>query len=101
YSSMISGQAPNLSTQLDCPVFSAFSPGTPTSDGQFVGQGCVYPAGAETVANQLEDSGYSWHGYMQDMNAAAPAGQPAVTCRHPDIGSPDDTEGARIGDQYA
>jgi hypothetical protein len=96
YISMISGQAPNTMTQADCPIFAPFTPGTPTADGQFVGSGCVYPPGVETVANQLEDSGYTWRGYMQDMAKGTPK-----SCRHPAIGSPDSTQSARKGDQYA
>ncbi len=101
YIAMVSGQAPNPLTQADCPIFSEFVPGTSAPDGQFVGAGCVYPPGAQTVANQLEDSGYTWKGYMQDMNAGTPKGKPQVTCRHPAIGAPDDTESPRRGDQYA
>ncbi len=99
YISMISGQAPNPSTQADCPFFTEFAPGSATSDGQFMGNGCVYPAPAETIANQLEDSGYTWKGYMEDMDKGTPPGP--KPCRHPDIGSQDDTQSAEVGDQYA
>ncbi len=101
YIAMVSGQAPNPQTQADCPIFSNFLPGTSAPDGQVLGTGCVYPVGAQTVANQLEDSGFTWKGYMQDMNAGTPKGKSQVTCRHPAIGAPDDTESARKGDQYA
>jgi hypothetical protein len=100
YLAMVSGQAPNLQTQLDCHTFSDFTPGTPTSAGQYIGQGCVYPPGVETIANQLEDSGYSWRGYMQDEDANAPPGG-ASPCRHPAIGQPDPWQDAVRGDQYA
>jgi hypothetical protein len=99
YISMVSGQAPNPVTQADCPVYSNFT-GTATSSGQYVGLGCIYPPGAETIANQLEDKGYTWHEYAQDMNAAAPKGK-EEPCRHPAIGSLDDTQSAEKGDQYA
>lgn len=100
YLAMISGQAPNLSTQLDCQSFNNFSPGTPTSQGQYVGQGCVYPPGVQTVANQLQNNGFSWRAYMQDMNrAAATGGQ--YPCRHPTVGDPDPWQHAVAGDQYA
>jgi hypothetical protein len=97
YIAMVSGQAPNPQTQADCPFFTNFAPGTPTSDGQVVGQGCVYPPGTvQTVANQLEGAGYTWKGYMEDMAA----GQP-TSCRHPAIGAQDTTQSAEVGDQYA
>jgi phospholipase C len=101
YLAMISGQSPNGETQSDCQDYSEFAPGTPTMDGQYIGQGCVYPNGVETIANQLEDSGYTWRGYMQDMNASTPAGDPEVSCRHPAVGAPDDTQQAGADDQYA
>jgi phosphatidylinositol-3-phosphatase len=100
YLAMVSGQAPNLSTQLDCQTFSDFAPGTPAARGQYLGQGCVYPPGVETVANQLEDSGYRWRGYMQDSDNEAPPGG-ETPCRHPAVGAPDPWQHAVRGDQYA
>jgi hypothetical protein len=99
YISMVSGQAPNPTTQVDCPIYSDFLPGTPSSGGQFVGTGCVYPPGVGNIATQLEGSGYTWRGYMQDMANSAPA-EPS-TCRHPALNSRDGTQTARPTDQYA
>jgi hypothetical protein len=99
YITMISGQAPNPQTQADCNFgFNDIVPGTIGPDGQAVGQGCVYPAAVKTVANQLEDKGLTWRGYMEDMGNTP--GAPA-TCRHPAIGAQDDTQSARASDQYA
>ena len=100
YIAMVSGQAPNTQTQADCQFYGDFTPGTPTSDGQYRGSGCVYPPGVATVANQLEGSGYSWKGYMEDMNAKAPPAT-ETRCRHPALNSQDDTQQAEVGDQYA
>jgi hypothetical protein len=93
YIAMVSGQAPNIVTQADCPFYFNFVPGiaAPTG-GQVIGQGCVYPTQVKTVANQLEDSGRTWKGYMEDMGTA---------CRHPALNSRDTTQQARVGDQYA
>src|SRR4051812_30271284 len=99
YISMVSGQGPNAETQSDCQFYSKLLPGTPTSDGQYVGQGCVYPPGVQNIATQLEGNGYTWKGYMQDMANSAPA-QPA-SCRHPDLNSQDSTQTATATDQYA
>ena len=99
YISMISGQGPNVQTQADCQLYSKFLPGLPTSNGQYVGQGCVYPPGVQNIATQLEGNGYTWRGYMQDMANSAPA-QPA-TCRHPALNSQDTTQTATATDQYA
>jgi len=52
---MVSGQAPNADTQADCQIYTDMLPGTATSDGQVIGQGCVYPAGTtQTVISRLE-----------------------------------------------
>jgi phosphatidylinositol-3-phosphatase len=93
YIAMVSGQAPNVVTQADCPFYFNFVPGIAApSDGQVIGQGCVYPSQVKTVANQLESAGLTWKGYMEDMGSA---------CRHPALNSRDDTQQARPGDQYA
>ncbi len=100
YITMISGQAPNPQTQADCIFYNDFLPGTPTADGQVSGSGCVYPGPeVQTIANQLEKSGLTWKGYMEDMAAKAPE-EPA-SCRHPAVNSMDDTQSAEVGDEYA
>ncbi|HEX8752099.1 MAG TPA: alkaline phosphatase family protein [Solirubrobacterales bacterium] len=99
YIAMVSGQPPNLATQADCPIFAPFAPGLMREDGVALGEGCVYPSTVPTVANQLEDSGHTWRGYMQDMAAGA-AGEP-TSCRHPEIGAADPTQSPREHDQYA
>src|SRR4051794_28981149 len=61
YIAMVSGQAPNIVTQADCPFYFNFVPGIAApADGQVIGQGCVYPASVKTVANQLETAGLTW-----------------------------------------
>jgi phosphatidylinositol-3-phosphatase len=92
YIATVSGQAPNVQTQADCQFFTEFQPGTIGADGQAIGSGCVYPETVKTVADQLEAKGLSWRGYMEDMG---------TPCRHPDIGARDQTQSAKVGDQYA
>jgi hypothetical protein len=93
YITMISGQPPDPQTQADCPTFSDFVPtAPPDANGVETGDGCVYPARAQTIADQLEAKGLTWKGYMEDMGTA---------CSHPAIGTPDPTEGARPDSQYA
>lgn len=100
YLAMISGQAPTLVTQADCPAFVDVLPGLPAADGQVLGQGCVYPASVPTVAGQLQAKGLSWKGYMEDMGAD-PVRDNGTTCAHPAIGTPDKTQQASATDQYA
>jgi hypothetical protein len=100
YIALISGQAPNHETQLDCGVYSDFRPSAARLDanGQLPG-GCVYPKLVPTLPDQLESQGLTWRAYMEDMGNN-PAREPA-TCAHVRIGSPEPTQEAQIGDQYA
>jgi len=92
YIAQLSGQGPNAQTQADCPVYSDFVQIGTVAPGQAVGTGCVYPAGVQTVADQLEAAGLTWRGYMEDMG---------TPCRHPQLNGQDDTQQAEVGDQYA
>src|SRR6266702_3400542 len=67
YIAEISGQAPSVQTQADCPIFSQFIGSAGGLDGQAVGQGCVYPKAVHTLTNQLEAKRLTWKGYMEDM----------------------------------
>jgi hypothetical protein len=64
-----------------------------------MGTGCVYPAAAKTIADQLEAKGLSWKGYMQDMGADPT--RESATCGHPALNSQDKTQTATAKDQYA
>lgn len=101
YIAMISGIAPNPSTQGDCPVFTDFVEAGTSPDGQPTGLGCVYPAHVLTIGNQLQASGRSWRAYLEDMGNN-PARE-AATCAHPAIGAVDPTERADNAnhDRYA
>lgn len=101
YVALISGQAPNQETQLDCAIFSEFRPTAAALDGhgQLAGSGCLYPAMVGTLPDQLEKAGLTWRAYMEDMGNN-PAREPA-TCAHVPVGTADITQDAQIGDQYA
>jgi hypothetical protein len=95
YISMMSGQAPTPQTQGDCVFYNDFvSPtgGALDGNGQALGTGCVYPKTVLTLADQLNGAGVSWKGYMEDMK---------TPCRHPALNTQDDTQKAKVGDQYA
>ena len=101
YVAMISGQAPNHETQLDCPTFSEFRLSTPglNPDGQALGAGCVYPPIVKSLPDQLEAAGLSWRAYMEDMGNDPR--RERATCGHVPLGAADPTSVARRGDQYA
>nr|WP_246313266.1 alkaline phosphatase family protein [Leifsonia shinshuensis] len=92
YVAEISGQGPNPQMQADCQTYSPFVGTGTASPGQAVGDGCVFPSTVKTVADQLTASGRTWKGYMEDMG---------TPCRHPALGAVDDTQKAKVGDEYA
>ena len=95
YIAMVSGQSPNPDTQADCPVFSEFSLSKPGLDdyGQAVGHGCVYRTDVITIANQLEEKGLKWRGYIEGMKSA---------CQHPNPNEYDPCQRGKDGcNQYA
>ena len=89
YIAEISGQAPDLGTQSDCPVWLPFA-------GQIVagpyhqvpGEGCVYPAAAQTLGSQLSAPGRSWAAYLQDMGNDPARDHTVATARGPACGHP-------------
>jgi phosphatidylinositol-3-phosphatase len=101
YIALVSGQAPNTATQLDCAVYENFRPSATTLDahGQLRGSGCVYPRLVRSLPDQLEAAGLSWKAYMEDMGKN-PARESA-TCGHVPLGATETTNLASRGDQYA
>jgi len=101
YIALISGQAPNLATQLDCPTYADFRASAASLDrhGQLHGSGCIYPRSVPSLPDQLETAGFTWRAYMEDMGKN-PAREPA-TCGHVPPGAAETTSVASAGDQYA
>ena len=101
YITMVGGQAPNLQTSTDCIIYTDWvGTTTPDGNGQVTGTGCVYPFAVKNIANQLQDKGLSWKGYMEDMgNDLARDGR--ATCAHPDLNTQDKTQSASATDLYA
>jgi phosphatidylinositol-3-phosphatase len=107
YIAQVSGQAPDLGTQADCPLWIPFAGHVVAGPyHQVLGEGCVYPAAVPTLGNQLSAAGRSWAAYLQDMgndpvrdNTVSTARGPA--CGHPATWSADRPRHAERGDQYA
>src|SRR3954447_1594210 len=98
YIAMISGQPPTPETQGDCTTYSDFVNSGTDYDGVAHGSGCVYPMDIKTISDQFEAAGLSWKQYAEDM--ASSSTEPK-TCRHPVIGTADQSESAKADDQYA
>ncbi|HEY2416517.1 MAG TPA: alkaline phosphatase family protein, partial [Steroidobacteraceae bacterium] len=100
YIALISGQAPNLATQLDCSTYTDFRASAASLDqhGQLHGSGCIYPRSVPSLPDQLETAGFSWRAYMEDMGKN-PARE-AATCGHVRLGAAETTSVASAGDQY-
>lgn len=102
YIALVSGQAPNEDTQLDCVTYSDFRLARPGLDahGQALGRGCVYPPIVRMIGDQIDAAGLTWRAYMEDLgNDPTREGR---TCAHPAIGASDPTEiaPASVRDQY-
>ena len=93
YIAEISGQGPSKQTQSDC--IGSYSEFVSTGTGalqQALGDGCVYPKTVKTIADQLTAKKLTWKGYMEDM---------ATPCKHPVIGTKDDSVVATATNGYA
>jgi phosphatidylinositol-3-phosphatase len=106
YIGMIGGQTPNSLTSADCTTYADY-PGTalPDKNGNVSGNGCIYPAQAINVADQLFSARFSWGAYMEDMGKPEPVPQgetapanPAQNCVRPDVNGPDQTTDVRKAD---
>jgi hypothetical protein len=84
---LLSGQGPTAETAANCPNYTAIAPASAGSEGQVLGNGCVYPASTETLASQLSAKHLSWHAYLQGTDEGGQTG----ACAHPVLGQPDPT----------
>jgi hypothetical protein len=101
---LISGLGPTPQTAADCPTFTDILPAVAGSNGQYSGQGCIYPKAAETVGEQLAAKGFSWRVYAEglgDVPGSGPAQSKAVACWHPEFGAADPTAQVPPGDTFA
>jgi phosphatidylinositol-3-phosphatase len=107
YVAQVSGQAPDLGTQADCPLWTPFAGDVVAGPyHQVLGQGCAYPAAVPTLGNQLSGAGLGWAAYLQDMGNDPVRDHTVATARGPACGRPgnwavDPTHRAAKDDQYA
>jgi hypothetical protein len=95
---LISGQGPNPATAANCPEYKDFATSTLSATGQAEGEGCVYPAEAETLPGQLVAAKKSWKAYIGGIGNGQ-AGEP-TTCRHPGLAEADPAQAPRPADPY-
>jgi hypothetical protein len=97
---LISGLGPTPQTAADCPVFDDILPAIAGSDGQYNGQGCIYPRAAQTIGDQLTAKGLTWRVYAEGMGEDGGAGA-SKACSHPEFGAADPTSQMPLGDTFA
>ena len=83
---LVSGQGPTQATATNCPTYEALTPASSSAEGQFTGEGCVYPQTTPTLPGQLEVKRLSWRAYVQGIDEP---GSAAPSCAHPALGAPD------------
>jgi phosphatidylinositol-3-phosphatase len=93
---LLSGQGPTQQMLADCPAFADVTPDKLGADSQQLGDGCVEPPEAGTIADELHGAGQTWRAYVEDQTAGGAPG-----CRHPALGGPDTLRDPRPGDAYA
>ncbi len=82
YIAAVSGQPPNPLTRAGCAAYRQFPASAKVnSKGLVEGSGCIYPAEAMTIADQLSIASFSWHAYVGAMADQFGPGN----CVHPDL----------------
>jgi hypothetical protein len=62
---LLSGQGPTPQIVAGCPEYKPIAPGSLSVEGQVEGEGCVYPAEAETLPSQLTAAKLTWKAYVE------------------------------------
>jgi hypothetical protein len=83
---LLSGQGPTEATAANCPTYSNISPASGGSDGQVLGNGCVYPSSTQTLMSQLSAKHLTWKAYVEGIDEGP--GTPSA-CAHPTSGAVD------------
>jgi hypothetical protein len=89
---LLSGQGPTEATAANCPTYTGLSSTGAGSDGQVLGQGCLYPASTKTLMGQLTAKKLAWKAYVEGLGEAG-----VGACAHPQIGASDPSASAASG----
>jgi phosphatidylinositol-3-phosphatase len=90
---LLSGQGPTEATAANCPTYSEISPASSGSDGQVLGNGCVYPSSTQTLMSQLGAKHLTWKAYVEGIDESS--GTPGA-CAHPTSGAADPSATAQV-----
>jgi phosphatidylinositol-3-phosphatase len=88
---LLSGQGPTQQTAADCPSYNALTATGKGYNGQVLGDGCVYPAGTQTLMDQLTAAHKTWRAYIEGLTKS---------CGHPGLGTADPVTSS-TGQPYA
>jgi hypothetical protein len=88
---LLSGQGPTEATAANCPAYGRISPASNGSEGQVLGNGCVYPPSTPTLMSQLEVKHRTWKAYVEGIDEGS--GTPSA-CAHPASGAADPSAAA-------
>ncbi len=91
---LLSGQGPTEATAANCTTYTGLSSTGAGSDGQVLGQGCVYPASTKTLMGQLTAKKLTWKAYVEGQGEGG-----VGACMHPQVGAPDPSATAAGGYQ--
>ncbi|HEY5287492.1 MAG TPA: alkaline phosphatase family protein [Solirubrobacteraceae bacterium] len=83
---LLSGQGPTEATAANCPTYSDIAPASAGSDGQVLGNGCVYPSSTQTLMGQLAAKHLTWKAYVEGIDEGS--GTPDA-CARPTNGAAD------------
>ncbi len=77
---LLSGQGPTPQTAAGCSEYVPVAPGTIGVEGQVEGEGCVYPAEAETLPGQLAAAKLTWKAYVEAPGGDEASAPPEASC---------------------
>jgi hypothetical protein len=83
---LLSGQGPTEASTANCPTYANVISTGAGSDGQVLGQGCVYPTSTGTLPGQLPAKKLTWKAYVQGIDEG---GSTPAACAHPAVGADD------------
>jgi phosphatidylinositol-3-phosphatase len=95
---LLSGQGPTEATAANCPVYGPIAPASTGSDGQTLGNGCIYLQSTPTLMGQLAAKKLTWKAYIEGIGEGPGESRP---CAHPLAGAADPSAARAPGQPVA